>query len=424
MKNYLLFLFVFIVSFSAKGQAKLLSYSTHYYDTTTSTFYTHDSTKNFFKPANTQTSAQHHDDGYVHQNADSVWQYSVNGPSLVRTARWYNTFNASYSAKLLYVDTTNDVNGVNIYSFKTEYFHNGSNYDSSITWQTVFSPFSVTLNGRDYFHQNAQNLIDTFWTIYFTGSAYSSSYKQVSLYNANNDLSVLYAYQSSDSINYTPTSRSEYFYSANNLLDSMVFYTNTAGTWYKVGIRIYTYNASNARTKMELFNINPITQVYTSSSRDEYLRNNGTQLDTIYSQLWSTGFNKYDTTVKKGFVIQSGLIRKIYSYNYDVLNMKWIFNPYGALINYYYDVELAASEFTKKANTFAIYPNPTHNILKLNPPQPGARYSILSTDGKLIRDGFLNESNQIETGALAAGTYLLILDTDNTTSSQMFIKRD
>lgn len=424
MKKSLLILYIIALSLTTNGQAKLLSSSTHYYDTLTSTFYTHDSMKNFFKPANTATSTQFHDDGYVDQLADSVWQYGYTGTTLIRQARWYNTFNPTYTAKLLYIDTINDANGNNVYSFKTEYFHNGTNYDSSITWQTVFSPFSTTLNGRDYYHQNGQNLIDTFWSIYFTAGAYSSSYKQVSLYNANNDLSMVYSYQSADSINYTPTSRYEYFYSPSNLLDSMVFYAYNGGTWYKTGVRIYTYNASNARIKMELININALTQVYTNSARDEYVRVNGTHLDSLYSELWNAGLNKYDTTVKRGYLVQSGLIRKVYSYNYDVLGSKWIFDPYGALRNYYYDVELSTANQTKASTAISLFPNPTQHTLHINPPQPGARYSILSTDGKLISQGFVQDNNKIETGSLSTGAYILLLDIDNSTLSQTFIKRD
>ncbi|MBK8328990.1 MAG: hypothetical protein IPL09_05860 [Bacteroidetes bacterium] len=44
------------------------------------------------------------------------------------------------------------------------------------------------------------------------------------------------------------------------------------------------------------------------TARDEYVRNNNIQMDTLYSQLWNQANAKYDTTVKMGYKYQSGLL--------------------------------------------------------------------------------------------------------------------
>jgi hypothetical protein len=69
----------------------------------------------------------------------------------------------------------------------------------------------------------------------------------------------------------------------------MVFYAYQTSIWYKVGKRDYTYNANNQKTRMIFYGFDQSNQQYQPTARDEYLRTNGIEMDTLYSQLWSTG---------------------------------------------------------------------------------------------------------------------------------------
>lgn len=407
------------------GQAKLLSQSRYDYDTATTTFVRTDSTKYFYSPLNTTSALQHHDESYVSSKADSSWQFSTDGTIFFKSAVTYNSYTPSYSATLHYHDSIYNSSGVGLYSNQVNYYHNGTNYDSSIHRQTVLATSTTYINMKQYFHQDAQNNIDTFWSIYLgPGGTYSSSNKQVSVYNANNLITQNYSYNSSDSVNYTPSSRLDYFYTANNLIDSMEAFAYVAPNWVKVGARHYTYNSSNERIKMEYRHYDAATQVYTPLNREEYLRLNGTLIDTLYSQLWNSGFSKYDTTVKRGYIIQGGLLKHMYSYVYDVPNSQWIYNPYGALFNYYYDMVIDKLPTYTSKSVFSLYPNPSRNSLSLQPVMPDAQYSIIGLDGKLVAHGTIDDRNTIPIHTLTKGSYFLFIDNGESTASQMFIKQE
>ena len=425
MKSILLFgLFVLAYGLSF-GQAKLLSQSRYDYDTATTTFVRTDSTKYFYSPLNTTSAVQHHDESYVSSKADSSWQYSTDGTVFFKSAVTYDSYTPSYSATLHYHDSIYNSSGIGVYSSQSDYYHNGTNYDSSIHRLTVLATATTSINRKQYFHQDAQANIDTFWSIYLgTGGTYSSSNKQVSVYNANNLITQNYSYNSSDSVNYIPSSRLDYFYTANNLIDSMEAFAYVAPNWVKVGARHYTYNSSNARTKMEYRHYDATSQIYTPLNREEYLRMNGTLIDTLYSQLWNSGFSKYDTTVKRGYIIQGGLLKHMYSYVYDVPNSQWIYNPYGALFNYYYDMVIDKLPTHTSKSVFSLYPNPSSNSLSLQPAMPDARYSIIGLDGKLVAYGTLDDRNTIPIHTLTKGSYFLFVDDGENTASQLFMKQE
>jgi hypothetical protein len=402
------------------GQAKLLSTSTYDFNSTTSLFEPTDSTKYFYASSNPTNSNQNYEDGYVSNLADSFW--NVTPISNAFKARAFYKYNPGYTHTTQYDDTIYN-SGTPSFAYHTDYYHNGTNYDSSITKQTTFTSNNTVIPYKYFYHQNAQNLIDTLWSVYFNASGvYTSSSKQGNTYNANNDILSNYTYNSTDSINYTPDSRVDYYYGATNLLDSMVVFAYQTNTWIKVGKRNYLYNASNQKTTMEYKGFDALTNTYQAVVRDQYLRNNGIQMDSLYSQLWSTGNLKYDTTVKRGFIYSNGLLTKAYSYNYDVVTSTWKPNPYGAIHNYYYDVPQDVEHVTKEKTTLRIYPNPVKDNLYFVENYKHATYTVLSTDGKLLLHGMLDNNNSISTKTLSHGSYILMLETNDDTSSTIFMK--
>lgn len=420
MKQLLLFSLATIFSTTIFGQAKLLSTSTYDFNSTTSLFEPTDSTKYFYAPSNPTNSNQNYADGYVSSMADSFWNVNPIGNTF--KARAFYKYNPSYTHTTEYDDTIYN-SGTAAYAYHTDYYHNGNNYDSSITKQTTFPSNNTVITYKYYYHQNAQNLIDTLLAVYFNASgAYTSSSKQGNIYNANNDILTNYTYNSTDSINYTPDTRVDYYYGATNLLDSMVVFAYQTNTWIKVGKRNYLYNASNQKTTMEYKGFDALTNTYQAVVRDQYLRNNGIQMDSLYSQLWSTGNLKYDTTVKRGFVYSNGLLTKAYSYNYDVVTSTWKPNAYGAIHNYYYDMPQAVENINKEKVVLRFYPNPVNDKLHFVDKYNNASYSILSTDGKVIQHGIIDNTNSISTESLAKGSYIIILETSDNTSSSIFMK--
>jgi hypothetical protein len=291
-------------------------------------------------------------------------------------------------------DDTIYSSGVPAYTYHTDYYHNGINYDSSITIQTTLATNTTTTNFKSYTHQNALNQTDTLWYVYYNGSGtYSSTSKDVTTYNAN------------------------------NLLDSMIFYTSQAPTWYKAAKREYTYNANNQKIKLIINGFDQLSQQYQPMARDEYIRTNGVEMDTIYTQLWNTGFSVYDTTVKKGYIYTAGHLSKIYTFTRETVTNNWIPNPYAAINNYYYNIPLSIGHIQKEKSKLTLYPNPASNELHILEDFQQVAYSILSTDGKLMQHGILNDQNLISIEFIAKGAYFLILETNGQTISRMFHKQ-
>lgn len=71
-----------------------------------------------------------------------------------------------------------------------------------------------------------------------------------------------------------------------------------------------------------------------------------------------------------------------------------------------------------------IYPNPTHNILYLESKQPINQIKIFTLTGKIIKQivGEKNLKQTISVDFLPMGTYLIEINTDNTTYKSKFIK--
>jgi hypothetical protein len=423
MNKILLFTLLTLCNFNVFSQAKLIATSGYNYNTVTSTYDLKDTSRFFYKSINPTFSGQNVEDGYVSSKQDSSWMFGVNGGNLILNARVFFGYNPTYSYTQVYDDTIYG-SGVPAYAYHVDYYHNGINYDSSISKQTTFATNTTITNQRTYFHQNALNQLDTFWYVYYNQTgAYTSTSKQSISYNANNLNLATYSYSSTDSINYIPDSRVEYFYNANNLLDSMVFYAYQTSIWYKVGKRDYTYNANNQKTRMIYFGFDQLSQQYVPTARDEYLRTNGIEMDTLYSQLWSSGFSVYDTTVKRGYNYTAGHLIKLFSYTKDAVTKNWIPDPYGSIINYYYNIPLSVGHIQKEKSNLTLYPNPASNELHILEDFQQAAYSILSTDGKLIQHGILNDQNRISIESIAKGGYFLILEPNGQTISRMFHKQ-
>jgi hypothetical protein len=83
---------------------------------------------------------------------------------------------------------------------------------------------------------------------------------------------------------------------------------------------------------------------------------------------------------------------------------------------------LSVGNTQKESTRLTLYPNPVSNELHILENFPQASYSIISTDGKLIRHGILNAQHQISIESISKGSYFLILETNGQTISRTFQK--
>jgi hypothetical protein len=127
------------------SQAKLIGRSGYNYNTASSVYDLSDSSRLFYKSINPTYSGQNIEDGYVTSKEDSTWSFGMNGTNLILNAKWFNEYNPTYNHKVVYRDTIYG-GSIPLYSNKIDYYHNGINYDSSISKQTNFSTNTTITN--------------------------------------------------------------------------------------------------------------------------------------------------------------------------------------------------------------------------------------------------------------------------------------
>lgn len=71
---------------------------------------------------------------------------------------------------------------------------------------------------------------------------------------------------------------------------------------------------------------------------------------------------------------------------------------------------------------FIIYPNPVSDVLNISHQYLDVDYTIFSIDGKMIKNGKLDE-NGIYVDELKSGIYLLQLHSDGKSETKKFIKK-
>ncbi len=416
MKYIYLFALI-LISFQGQSQ-KLIAQSGYNHDSTG--YYASDSAAIYYIPGNTTTATQDLNVPAVGYYFDSMYHYY--GANLDLGAIAKNTYDAGYTHLLAYNGDSYS-NGVHTYHYLINYFYTGMQADSTYYYQTDIVNNVTHISEKYYYHSNAQNQVDTTWYIYLNNiGAYSSSYKYVNLYTGNNITEVL-SYQSSDSVNYTVTGKTAYYFNANNSYDSIVSYSWLGGNWMKQAKISYTYNANQYVTLKEWFGYDNVNNVYVNTSREHILRNNNVTIDTLYSQLWNQGLQKFDTTIKKAYVYQSGLLTRSYGYNINYNNMQWQPDPYGAINNYYYDMIPSTVSSCETSYELILYPNPAESALQMKNDMTGRKYSIVSSDGRFMQSGLVNSYNQVFIQNLSPGIYSLLIENEGGYGKAMFIKQ-
>ncbi len=83
------------------------------------------------------------------------------------------------------------------------------------------------------------------------------------------------------------------------------------------------------------------------------------------------------------------------------------------------DLNLGVNDYSEQ--TVKLYPNPAADQITIENSIPNAAYQIIDLCGKEIISGHLNATNKISTSELKNGTYLVVIQTDNTISSKKLI---
>lgn len=215
---------------------------------------------------------------------------------------------------------------------------------------------------------------------------------------------------STDSVNYALSTKSHYYYNAAGYTDSILFYSRQAGSWYKIKNTIYTYNGNNMITKIEDFSFNNVTQTYTPQNLRQYLRTNGTLLDSMFNAGWNMNTAKYDTANKGAYVYTNGVLVSNYYYNFNAVSQLW--EPatfYGRQHYYYNQLPNSIDEYNKERRVLTLYPNPANDQLSAVGLTTGTSYIVFSVEGKKILEGSVGPDQKINIQPLNSGLYYLVL---------------
>lgn len=409
------------------AQSKLIA--TSYYNHDTTGFSLLDTSKHFYSTSNNTTVVQdynHNNTTYpVFYKSDSSHLYHDYGTGLFLGTRLINTYNANYDLWLNEKHYSYDNNNVYTYYTNWDHFYTSINLDSSIGVSTNIVNSTTYNQGKQYYHYNAQNQVDTSWVISFNtmNGQYAGTQKLVSIYTGNLKTSE-YFYQSADSINYTPLFKKEHYYNANNNVDSTILLPWSAGNYVKSSKNVYSYNANQYIQKLEGYLFSVANQSYQLSGSFLYIRPNGTSPDTIYTLQMNTTTMVMDTVGKSISTYQGGLIIQIKDFlkNSTTAN-QWQYSSNGAIKNFYYDmIPNTINEKMTGANELIVYPNPVESNLFLNDIYEGSKYIINDMQGNVLQSGILTKEKKLNVFLLPSGVYSLKVETTNKIRTCKFIK--
>ena len=241
MKHLHFFLLCFICATTTQAQLHLIAMSQYNYDS--SGYFKNDTSDIFYATANTNTATQNYADAYVTYQPDSVRYYYKNGASMDLQSRAIYSYGSNYDFPIKYQSHLYNNNVYFLYT-NTDYYHTGNLLDSAISQSTTISSGITHTDTKYFYHYNGQNLNDTTWNVYFSNGVYSMTQKNTTTYTASNNIAEIIYYESTDSINYVPDSKTNYFYGSAGVIDSTVYFTWYMNAWYKVGKNVYTYNSN------------------------------------------------------------------------------------------------------------------------------------------------------------------------------------
>lgn len=423
MKKLFLLLVTGFVYTCACAQVQLIARSNYGYDGTQYTI--SDSFKNFFAAANTTTITQNLTDGYVWGSEDSSHYLYWNTVTQLfeLNTRFYNTYDPTYTQYWLGV-TINFVNNIPTTIDSSVNTFNANLLDHQLyNHTTLAGPVTIPYQ-KVYFHYNAGNYCDTAWYVNFSAGNYNNTKKTYYTYDVNNRIDEAVNFQSNDSVNYTASTKSHYYYNATGYTDSILLYSWQAGNWYKIKNTVYTYNANNMATRIEDFSFNNLTQLYAPSNLREYIRNNGTLPDSMFNAGWNITTLKYDTANKAGYVYTNGVLVRNYYYNFNTATQAWEPAAYYGRQHYYYNMlPNSISEYQAQSRKLDLFPNPALDQLSAAGLKAGTGYEIYSMDGKRVLQGTVGPDLKINIHALTTGVYSLYLLEGNQGRYGQFIRQ-
>lgn len=412
------YLLAFILFATTANAQRLVGHSTYNHDSTG--YYFSDSSTVHYLPANTTPTTQMIDASNVAYKFDSMRTYS--GSQMMLSAIEKNSYDASYTKMVEYNGDTYSA-GVHTYHYNIQYYYTGNVPDSTVYTNTDIVNNATYVAERDYHHVNAQNQVDTSWYNYLNNvGLYLNSSKYANIYNGNNLVEV-WAYSSTDSVNYTLTGKTVYFYNPNNTQDSLVGYAWQAGNWYKMSKVAYEYNANQYTIAKQNWFFDNNLQVYVSAGRDQIMRKPDNTRDTLFGQLWLANPGVFDTTVKYASQYQGGLLIHAYAYSKNPNTLQWQPDPYNAIRNFYYDmIPNHVNDLTQEKG-LTLYPNPVETVLRFKENVSGHKYSIVSSEGRFMQSGIFDQQQNLNIQNLRNGVYILLTEGNGKTTKTVFIKQ-
>ncbi|HPI53068.1 MAG TPA: T9SS type A sorting domain-containing protein [Chitinophagaceae bacterium] len=421
MKLLHFFLLSFICATTTQAQIQLIATSHYNYDSTG--YFKNDTSTIFYAAANTNPAKQNYADAYVTYQPDSIRFYFKNGASMDLQSRAIYSYGSNYDFPIKYQSHLYNNNVYFLYT-NTDYYRTGNLLDSAISQSTTISTGNTNTDAKYTYHYNGLNLNDTTWNVYFSNGVYSMSQKNVTSYTASNNIAEIIYFESSDSINYTPDSKTNFFYSSAGVMDSSVFYTWYMNAWYKVGKNVFTNNSNQQPILKEYMYYDNTTMIYSTTTKEVYMRNNGIQRDSMFSMTWNQANMQFDTTVKYGYRYQSNLLTQSYGFTLNPTTLQWQPDPYSAINNYYYN-EIPSSTndiHSDKAFSLTVFPNPAETHITLKGDWQQKTYFIYTPQGQLVQTGTVSENQQVPVQLLSSGHYIIQVAGSRGMQKASFIK--
>ena len=381
MKKITLLLLTFC-SFIVVGQVKLTSSVEEYFDGTNwlnSAKYVYEYDTN-----NNLTSENY----YYWNSITSLWEFSS------KETIAYNSANKITSESYEGYDSST---GNVTYGYKTNYVYNGNNELIESTSLELSNGVYVNENKSTYTYTNNKitELIDLSWN----GSAW-----------------VLIA----ESDDQDSSSKITISYGVNGLVSEFMYYEWNGSSWSADDKDVYTYNANNKIANLVSYDWNG--SAYDISYKEEY--NYDANGNLILEEDFDYNDGSYESEYEMSYTFDETQIMSSFTHpfidrhGFEALtgqDTKFINKLIGSVEdsnyrNTYYYGEATASVKDFGSIDFAVFPNPTKNILKID----DARFTLKNIEifNVLGKKVFASNKNEINIAHLVNGVYLLKIESE------------
>ncbi len=323
---------------------------------------------------------------------------------------------------------------------KTTYSYDANNYPQEITLYQWDNTNSQWVNDRKYFlvfdnNGNEIQYVKQLWN----GTSWINTYKKTSTYDNNNNLLTLTKYTWSSN-SWVGQYKYEYTYDQNNLrlTKKRSIWDNTNSQWVNDYKYTYSYDSQGNMTTSVRANWDNTNSQWVNSTKIEYSYNSNNDLLVKTISYWDNTNSVWVSSSKYQYTYNSNGDLTEYLYQtYDNTNSVWVNNSrdtyeYDSYNNnirlthqtwdntnsvwknsykyeYFYSKK-ATPVITFNKSNILIFPNPSHNFIKISNPEYSIReITITDINGKTVYSNKNVDSRQLLINLREKGTGLFII---------------